>query len=340
MSNYLYKSNGVSVELSSSIKYFTNSAAATAYNLTYTNYSSQFQNITETPNTTNYKYQNSDLSTFSIASWIETTASTSISLPTWCNKIRAVLVGAGGGGGAGQNATTNTNQHTHTAAYSAITSYNQVQVAEQQTIHRHNSYNASLFNQEQFQQFDQRVPAYSYTTANYTQYPAVQTDSHSYTAGTAGGGGGGGGFIYLNELDVASNKSISIQVGTGGSASSAGNSTVLTINSSSTYTAPGGNGGQSTTSGSASATTTTGTINISGGSGSTGTGGKSGVTSQTTQYSNNTTIVALGSGGSGGSGGAAAGTYTTYGGNPPAAPSGSVGSSGTSGYCRLYYLTN
>jgi hypothetical protein len=57
--------------------------------------------IIETPNSAfNYKYNGTDISTYSIATWVDSNSGFS-SLPSWCTKIRAVLIGGGGAGAKG-----------------------------------------------------------------------------------------------------------------------------------------------------------------------------------------------------------------------------------------------
>lgn len=52
-------------------------------------------------NVFNYTYNNTDISTYCIATWVDSTTGFS-SLPSWCTKIRAILIGGGGAGAQGQ----------------------------------------------------------------------------------------------------------------------------------------------------------------------------------------------------------------------------------------------
>lgn len=62
--------------------------------------------INENPANLGYKYNNIDISTYCIATYIESSVTTFSSVPSWCNKIRAILVGGGGTGGTGSIGTT------------------------------------------------------------------------------------------------------------------------------------------------------------------------------------------------------------------------------------------
>ena len=75
--------------------------------------------INETPLNLGYSYKGTDISQYFIANYIEssTTNFTNSQIPSWCTKIRTILVGAGGSGSDGtkgneiQNAATNQNQN-------------------------------------------------------------------------------------------------------------------------------------------------------------------------------------------------------------------------------------
>ena len=83
--------------------YLTNTAVSSNFNnigLVIGN-QTPFNNIIESPTTLNYSITNTDISSYTIAGYISGTGGeSSITLPSWCTKIRAVLVGGGGGGGA------------------------------------------------------------------------------------------------------------------------------------------------------------------------------------------------------------------------------------------------
>jgi hypothetical protein len=109
-----YKLNNV--PLSSIVQYITDTTRNDAFgsaNLTLkTDYTSKFaSNINERPNNTNYKYKDTDISSYCIAPWKEGTSTETITAPSWCTKIRAVLVGGGGGGGNGQASVSSINNY-------------------------------------------------------------------------------------------------------------------------------------------------------------------------------------------------------------------------------------
>jgi hypothetical protein len=76
------------------------------------NYNDFTSSIIETPNYLfNYKYNGTDISTYCIATWVDSNSGFS-SLPSWCTKIRAVLIGGGGAGCQGEFSKNNqTNTH-------------------------------------------------------------------------------------------------------------------------------------------------------------------------------------------------------------------------------------
>ena len=99
----MYKNN---ILLSDLTKYITNTNSYNSFEnsgLTLlAPYTSDFTSlVVEIPNSNlNYEYLNVDISTYSIATWVDS-ASTFPSLPSWCTKIRAVLIGGGGAGAQG-----------------------------------------------------------------------------------------------------------------------------------------------------------------------------------------------------------------------------------------------
>lgn len=74
-----------------------------------------FKDVTETPNSVNYKYNGTDIKDYSIAKYNVFSVGThnNITIPSWCNKIRAVLCGAGGAGGSGTKNTTTTDEYNY-----------------------------------------------------------------------------------------------------------------------------------------------------------------------------------------------------------------------------------
>lgn len=107
MSNY-YKNSTV-VRISDICKNITTNDISNNYyrNLGIPFGSTTFNSdINEKPANLGYKYNNIDISTYCIATYIESSVTTFTSVPTWCNKIRAILVGGGGSGGTGSIGTT------------------------------------------------------------------------------------------------------------------------------------------------------------------------------------------------------------------------------------------
>jgi len=103
-SNYYYNSNHFD-----SLVYYYNKNAIVDLSNAFINlqgnsasYTSPFNsNINEKPSTLFYKYKNTDISEYCVAFYTEN----NYSIPNWCNKIRAVLIGGGGTGGASQYST-------------------------------------------------------------------------------------------------------------------------------------------------------------------------------------------------------------------------------------------
>ena len=254
MANYYKNTN---IKLSDTIKlttlqtisdrYLSNSANFITVN---SSYSSDFSTaIDEKITSTNsYYINNTDISTYCIANWIESSTSNFASslIPSWCNKIRAILIGGGGGGG-GRNSVSDTAAVTNQFPY------------DNQRSFRHLSFQYG--SKSDIQKQDQT----SHVTTNHNTY--------------SGGGGGGGGFLYLSTTDITNVKSnVNITLGTGGAAGTSGNDTVLTINTTQ-YKGDKGSAASGTTSGTGGSgnstynggnggnggTTTSGTAGLNGG---------------------------------------------------------------------------
>jgi len=69
--------------------------------------------INETPIKTGYSYKGTDVANMCIAKFSDYTGTSSITIPTWCNKVRAVLIGAGGQGAPAQVTPGNLNPTTY-----------------------------------------------------------------------------------------------------------------------------------------------------------------------------------------------------------------------------------
>lgn len=337
MSNY-YKNN-VDISLYAS-KWITNSnayasfkKAAGNFSVTLdTNYAPTFTSqIDESlTNTTGYKYNGVDIATYMVASFVESSTSnfSSTQIPSWCNKLRVILIGGGAGGGTAQ-----------TSYYWGGANWNQQTArVDQHGCHYYDSDQSSGRYSQQTDRYDYDVPY------NGNQ----QAPSQNTTAG--GGGGGGGAFIYLPAFDVTSTKStVEIQVGAGGAGGAAynrdngnldntqrnrgqaGQATILKI-SNANYSVAGGGGINNNAWEAGAAGTASGINTGTNNPGQEGqayinaSGGAAGVSGCSDTYSTNTTIRSYGVGGRGSD--ARQGTGYPAGGN------------GTNGYYRVYFLTS
>jgi hypothetical protein len=346
MSDY-YKINGNSLNtlckyiLDSNITGTTNTVSYYYRGITTSTYNSNFtSSINEKLNATNYKVNNNDINTFCIATWVESNGSTGFtSIPSWCNKIRAVLIGGGGGGQYGnagtfftQQQTAQQQQNTHNSdpirrhdylsglTHQVHTHTQTVSSKQQQNVQRDEVIDHQQINQgyqAKYAVSRQETDAVTVIHQQATSTPYVD----GYNTGTAGTSGGGGGFIYISDYDISNYRnSISVTLGDSGSSgtalvdSSEGTATILNIGTYS-FKALGGNAGTTTagTGGQTQVSQTTG-VSTSSGSGR-NPGGYQTYYSQT-QY------------GFGGSNGIA-GTSTKTNGYP-----------GNTGYYRIYFLAN
>jgi hypothetical protein len=304
-------------------KYILNSNNISNYykTITTSTYTSKFNsNINENPLRTQYLILGTtDISSFSIANYIEYTSTTNINInvPDWCNKIRAILIGGGGGGGSGSS-----NIKGNPVQSDTITSYNSQNVHVNNDIQHYHYNDCSLIHQNNTQNVHNN---YDIQNPNLTH-----THYTPYSAGTGGGGGGGGGFLYLSNIDITPSSNITINVGSGGASNVNGTNTSINFNSTN-FTAYGGSGGSSGSGGSGGSCTS-GYISVNGNGGSstnTQSGGTGGTPGSGNYLSTNSSIINNGKGGSGGSGGNSS-TDIAY--------SGTSGVSGNNGYCRIYYL--
>lgn len=268
--------------------------------------------INETPNTLGYIYDNTDISNYCIAPYVESSGTTYSSIPDWCTKIRAILVGGGGKGGTGLIGTSTT---------TPAVQYNIAHYYYHNFTYFKKYKNYSIWNNP-----DSFIDSYEvYTVTDKMQYqyvyvhhniPAVTTQT---STGSGGGGGGGGAFLYLDNITLQG----SVSVTKGGP----GGSTTLTIGTT-TYTANKGANASGSTKGSGGAASAHGTIKVKGNDGndpSGSTAGAGGTSVLSTYTSVITTSYGKGSEGTDGRGG---------GDQPPAA------GNGNDGYYRIYFLTN
>ena len=335
MANYYKQSdpNNITtkVSLSTIIKGITDSNINSKFNNQFDTASKTFKStINEAPSEIQYLYNGVDIYTNCIAYNI--VGNSTGNIPSWCNKIRAVLVGGGAGGQSGQtgknNAAVNQNKD-HTDIFK----------------------NQYYGNSTQYQNTDTQRPgttsnAFQQTTINYTgnygdQGYRKQTNARNVNAaanqntGSNGYGGGGGAFIYIDNMSVTPGSSIQSILGSGGQLATSGQGTTLKIYTTAnayytyiagggSYSSSGGGGGGTTTANFFNSNNSTNTVTINtknpGGSATSITPGTSGLTTtyiDTTSYGN-------GGKGSLGTGGGV---------NPGSA------NSGTDGYIVVYYLT-
>ena len=344
MANY-YKND---ISISTIVKCITNSTVNACFvgsgqiTLT-TTYTSTFSaRVNEKPSELSYQYQGTDISTYCIAPYVESSGSTAFtSVPSWCTKIRSVLIGGGGGGGrGGTQYNVDLNEH-------YIIRYELFDLVYYQHQQVHHDFYVDPGPPLQINPAVQQDQTTAQQNIQY-QPQYFHRDQNQHFNGQSGGGGGGGGYVYLNTYQIGTGyASVSVQLGTGGagadsvttSKGNAGGGTVLTLPGSVTITAGGGAGGQTGGQASSSADGSGGGNVGSGGTVQTG-----GVQLTTGDYKNGN----AGQTTTGGTSGFAGSAYTTttfdgygYGdGNDGGATAGSIaGTTGNNGYYRIYFLT-
>jgi hypothetical protein len=311
-----------SVDLSEIISKLTNSSVNSVFGnnniATDYSYSSTFSSsIDEKPSVINYTYQGIDIQQYSIAPYTESNTNnfSASNLPSWCTKIRAVLIGGGGGGASAQVNTVQAPNY-----WAGNFTYHQ---------------NCNYYNKGQ-KSGNYRYQNNRYTFVTTNQAPNYYSGGQQLNAG--GSGGGGGGFIYLPTIDITSSKNnnnVSITIGGGGSggqgqgaSGSAGGSTSYSDDQYNIVALGGGaatllNGGNA---GSTDLQTIEGGIGLVGGSGSQrqGTVAGAGGSVDITHIDSN--------------------TYRSYGagGNGSSASHGSPagGNNGANGFYRIYFLSS
>jgi len=304
--------------------------------------------INEKPYSLGYSYtkdgSNIDISQYSIAKYIEKTGDFTIDnsdIPSWCTKIRAVLVGAGGSGGKGT-----TGNNVYTAAVNVNKLNVKVQAFQRQNERKKNlpnhetntevqansaqaasdSVGESTTIQKNYANNDGRLvnTHTTKTTVSITEQTNTAANN-SQSPGKGGAGGGGGGFIYLNEVQVVG-KTLTVDA-------SGGNITLYTeIGQASVK--KGGDASGNGTFGSSGSTTISSNLNgvsHNGVSGST-TIDNDGDESGNSKLADISSSVSYGNGGKGGNGGSAPPNVTKD-------VSGNDGGSGQSSFCRIYFLT-
>jgi hypothetical protein len=331
--------------------YFTDSNITSNYykNTNIVTKASDFTSIIEEkPNSLGYSYNkdgnNIDISLFSIAKYIEKSGNFTISntdIPSWCTKIRAVLVGAGGSGAIGSDG-----KNTYEPAVNINKLNKNVYEYQRQNEKKKNlpgsntqtTVDASTpaaatelagnnaVNIKNYAGNDGRLVSTHNINTTYTITQQTNTiANNTQQAGTGGAGGGGGGFIYLNDIEVFG-KTLTVQ-------SSGGNITLSIGNGNSVTVTKGGDASGNDTVGSVG-TTTTLNLNVvayNGTVGSKATDINGGVSGKSKLSSISSSLL-YGDGGNGGNGGTAPLNVTKD-------VSGNNGGSGNSSFCRIYFLT-
>jgi hypothetical protein len=292
---------------------------------------------------------NIDISQFSIAKYIDFSGNfgtRNIGIPSWCKKIRAVLVGAGGSGGIGTNG-----KNTYAPAVNINTLNKNVYVYQRQNEKKTDlpgNHTQSTINAASSTVADQLVGNNNNNTKFYAKNDDRLVNTHNinttYTinqqtntianntqqAGIGGAGGGGGGFIYLNDVDIV-DKTLKVDASGGNITLSIGNENYAKVTK----------GGDASRDASGNATignagtapiTNLSDVSYNGNPGaisSINTGGVSGKS----KLFDISSSVSYGNGGNGGNGGIAPSNVTKD-------VSGNNGSSGQRSFCRIYFLTN
>lgn len=298
--------------------------------------------INEKPSALGYKYNNTDISQYCISMYVESAGSTTFTtVPVWCKKIRAILIGGGGNGKKGQNGYAGNHDVTNNVRHNVH--YHRSRGFQYNYRNNYESGNTDTWN------YDTTIPRYNkykqgngdenYDTDDQKYYGSDHRHHHgnyrntddntntdtqvSHTpyqqSGYGGGGGGGGGFIYLEDTDVVSK---TVSVTTGGAESN----TVLTIGST-VYTASGGSSSTSTDGGSKGGTSGTAKINSDGTDGGAASGSTAGSGGQSVISTYSSTLSSYGKGGNGSNG-------------TPGGVNASDPQNGGNGYYRIYFIAN
>jgi hypothetical protein len=307
MSKFQY--NGTEIN---NIIYGSNATNTTSINNAFTNMtittnpsSNNYTNINSTPNTFYYSINGVDITTYSIATFVEASSGSTTNMPSWCKNIRAVLIG-GGGGSTPSALGTQYDYHSNNSGYN-------------------NPIATNVFNRDYKVREHKTTPgngggggAFIYISSlNVTGY-----QTFSLSCGTGGGASTTGG---ATTLTISKNSQTStFTAGGGGGAQTAGAASITN---------------------NISATTLYGSGQAGGGGGGTNTGGTYQVSYQGGQQVNQAPTGTGGSGGKDGSIGITPQTQTsglTYGIGAAASSSTTAvvaGNSGNQGFYRIYYLT-
>jgi hypothetical protein len=315
-SSYKYKGN----RLDTIIKGVTNTSNFTNYKtLSLTTQIKDFNNtINEGPlvsGSIGYYNNTTDLTTFCIANyWDISTITNNFNikniLPSWCNKIRGILVGPGGYGKPSYTSPGNQSRGTLIATNDGYNSYtdpysysNSTNLTKDIT---YTNTNTDIYIGDQGTAFT--IYKYYFRESNYN----VVTGPSNYPAGAPGGGGG---YYYFNTVDISAyrnNTTITI----GNFNSNISGNTELSIGTTKyiAYAGQPSSEGQSTP------------INVA------GSGSSSGGSASTSGLKNvlaNPTNIIIGNIGNGGSGGTAGSANVVNPGNAP-----------KPGFARIYFVAN
>jgi hypothetical protein len=305
--------------------------------------------IEEKPNSLGYSYNkdgsNIDISKFSIAKYIEKSGNFTISntdIPSWCTKIRAVLVGAGGSGAIGSDGKNTYEPAVNINRLNKNVYEYQRQNEKKKDLPGNNTQTTVGASTPEaatelagnngvaiknYANNDGRLVSTHNINTTYTITQQTNTSANNtQQAGTGGAGGGGGGFIYLNAVDIVG-KTLNVQGSGGGITLSTGteNSATVTKGGDASGNDAGGIVGTATIK---DLSGVTANITIS----SIATDNNGGVSGKSKLSSISSSLL-YGDGGNGGNGGIARLNVTKD-------VSGNKGGSGNSSFCRIYFLTN
>ena len=284
------------------------------YDPTYTSVFEGTIGVDEKPNRIGYSYQGTDISTWSIAPYIDGAngeSFTQANLPSWCKNIRVITIGGGGSGTAAVHVNQNSNQdyyqhHNHVTP-------------QTQNDDSSNQHHVEVSYEVQ-NQYDKPQPNSNHQNSGTTFNQNNNYDYHNhhqYNVNQASTGGGGGAGIYLTSISTQTYSQIQIQNQL--STSQVSKPTVLSL-SNGTYTITAGGGINST-----AGTVTTQGFQIQGSqiSGPVSGYGYTGANGQSTTACQNGINNSQG----------AFTTTLIYG-------DGGEGKAGAAGYYRVYFLTN
>ena len=245
--------NGVSNPYKSNDSYIFSSILDTSY-------TPDFTGINEKPNTVGYSVGGTDVSTWSIASYVDINTFPTFSsdkIPSWCKAIRVIMIGGGGSKAQDFNQGPFYKHYAHTPSVAIIgasntevpgsdpnnSSYNEPVDRKNDTIQQFQNQNVYSVNQDLVMVFirhwQQDNPSRHYNTRynwEFHNHQGVEVDQ--YGIHQTGGGGGGGGAVYISSISTQTYSQIQIS-GTSSLTLSLNGATIITCGA-------GGNGGAQT----------------------------------------------------------------------------------------------